>query len=404
MYRLLQMHASHLEEEMVSFAQKLVQTPSTSLNEANAAKMIENKMTQLGYDLVTRDNAGNVVGVILGRSSDVVVVLNSHIDTVSVSDESQWNHKPFEGIIKDGILYGCGAADCKSGIAAQIYAGALLKRSLLPLEGTLVVAATTAEENGLSLGVKTLLSETLPELKLKPTYAILGEPTTLGLYYGHDGWLDLDIRVSGMNPFHVDDAVQDIMNDLYNGKHNTSEIEICEPSFGSSDGNRNATIRVTRRLHEAENVNDVVAQVGRLASLIGQPSGAVAVDVAIAQEEQKLYTGSVKAVRKIADAWSTDPFSKLVDRARHALTAAGCNVVAGKWKLSRLRMGTAGNVFVNEFNIPTIGYGPGNEEQAHAVNESVVVDKIARASYGTAAIVHSCIGVPVFGWSSDDDI
>jgi acetylornithine deacetylase len=64
-------------------------------------------------------------------------------------------------------------------------------------------------------------------------------------------------------------------------------------------------------------------------------------------------------------------------------------------------MATAGGVLTKEYSIPTIGYGPGNEDVIHAPNEFVEVDKISEAVYGTASIVHSLIGVPVFGWTSD---
>jgi len=52
--------------------------------------------------------------------------------------------------------------------------------------------------------------------------------------------------------------------------------------------------------------------------------------------------------------------------------------------------------------VPTLGYGPGREEDAHTINENVEVENLGEAVYGTAAIVHRLIGVPVFGWTSDD--
>jgi acetylornithine deacetylase/succinyl-diaminopimelate desuccinylase-like protein len=64
-------------------------------------------------------------------------------------------------------------------------------------------------------------------------------------------------------------------------------------------------------------------------------------------------------------------------------------------------MGTAGSVLVGEHAIPTVGFGPGHEEQAHREGESVPIAKLVDCSYGTAAIVHSLVGVPVFGWIPD---
>ena len=81
---------------------------------------------------------------------------------------------------------------------------------------------------------------------------------------------------------------------------------------------------------------------------------------------------------------------------------AQLSVRAGKWELSRFGMGTAGSVTTNTFDLPTIGYGPGNERAAHASGEHVSLDSITKAVYGTASIVHGLIGIPVFGWSSGE--
>ena len=56
----------------------------------------------------------------------------------------------------------------------------------------------------------------------------------------------------------------------------------------------------------------------------------------------------------------------------------------------------------SEFHVPTIGYGPGSEDLAHASTNTWRSAKITEAVYGTAAIVHGLIGIPVFGWTSDE--
>lgn len=408
MYTILRNKNEGLKRETIAFARELVHTPSLSLDEAKVADLVEAKMHEAGYDRVFRDEAGNVIGLLLGREAEPTVLLNCHLDTVALP-ETEAADAPVGQV--GGRLYGLGASDCKGGLAAQVFTAALLQRSLLPLRGNLVMAATVAEENGGSLGVRTLMEKTLPKLGLQPNYAILGEPTGMGLYYGHDGWLEMDICVEGSNPFHVDDAANAIFEDF--GSHRSvtpaksadSEAEtmsIRRPRFETVGSFRRATIPVTRRLGLDEDAGQVMSQIKHSAMLVAQPSGAVAVQVAVRQETRKLYNGHKTQARQVTHAWSIDPFHSLMSRARQSLAAAGCEVRPGKWQLGRLGMGTAGSVLVKEFNVPTIGYGPGNEEQAHSVGEYVDTAKITEAVYGTAAMVHGLIGIPVCGWSSDE--
>ncbi len=391
---------------MLRFAQDLVRTPSESLREADLAERIEKEMKYLGYDEVFRDGAGNVIGLMRGRRGDGTVLLNSHMDTVCAEPSSSWEKDPLCGEIEGQILHGLGAADCKCGLAAQIYTGAILKDSLLPLRGNLVVAATVAEENGLSVGVRYLVEKTFPELELTPNYAVLGEPTGLNLYYGHDGWMELDVCIEGANPFHVDDTATTILRDFHSREKSLSEMHDREilsvhgSTFENRQGVHRATIQVSRRLSEHEESESVAGEIQRV--LAAQESGDVAVAVAVRQERQSLYSGKATLVRRVTHAWSTDPFSPIMTRSRHALAAAGCYCTPGKWRLNRLGMGTAGSVLVNEFGIPVVGYGPGTEAMAHAVGECVSVPNVHECAYGTASIVHSLIGVPVCGWTSDE--
>ena len=399
MYEILKNKNEALKRDVIAFTQQLASTPSVTMDEAKAAGLVEAKMREIGYDKVFRDDVGNVVGVMIGREADPTVLLNSHLDTVSSSGTNPVH-------LEDGKLFGTGTADCKGGLAAHVFTGALLRRSLLPLRGNLVVAATVAEENGRSAGVRALMERTLPALGMKPTFAILGEPTGLGLYYGHDGWMEMDVTVEGANPYHVDDAAKAIFSDLGAGENgNTPQLEnvfIHKPRFETVGGFRRATIPVTRRLGFGEDAGHVVSQFKHDAVLVAQTSGSVAVEVAVRKETRRLYNGQATTVHHVTHAWAIDPFHPLMSRARQSLAAAGCEVRPGKWQLGRLGMGTAGSVLVKEFDVPTVGYGPGLEAQAHANGEFVETAKITEAVYGTTAMVHGLIGIPVCGWTSDE--
>lgn len=407
MYRMLREKNEWNRERVVELASQLVSIPSPTLQESAVADVVEQTMRQVGYDKVVRDKAGNVVGILFGPDHGPTVVLNSHMDTVTPEQLDSAPPAHPAGTVADGWLFGCGAADCKGGLAAQILVADLLRRSLLPLKGNLVVAATVAEENGKSVGVRTLLDSTLPGLELSADYAILGEPTGLGLYYGHDGWMKLDIKIEGANPFQVDDAAGEVFRDFSgatrrSGLAHEGGLSISRPSFDDDRGMRRANLQLDRRLNSSESVQDVVRNLHHEVSLLAKSAGAVAVEVGIRKEQRRMYTGQTTIVRQLTSAWTTDPFHPLMERSRQALSAAECSAAPGKWQLGRLGMGTAGGMMVNEFHLPTIGYGPGLEEHAHTSGEKVEVEKLLEAIYGTTVIVHSLVGIPVFGWTADE--
>jgi acetylornithine deacetylase/succinyl-diaminopimelate desuccinylase-like protein len=409
MYTLMKEHANYLGSKAADFASELVRTPSPSLCENNVAKLVERKMNQLGYDKVIVDDFGNVFGIMFGTEGAPVVLLNSHMDTVTSNETSGlWEMPPYSGEISVGKLYGVGSSDCKGGLAAQTYAGYLLKRVLLPLRGTLIVAATVSEENGLSLGIRHLISTTLAEMKIKVDYAILGEPTDLGLFYGHDGWAGFEIGLDSPDPNFLRDAANIVFQNLLNASEvkgipgYTQLMNVDEPKFNAENGD--ACIIFNRRLFPNEDTESLAGKIKEFSLQNIPTKKPVNIDVKVREEVQKLQSGRTIQVRYATSAWETDPFSPLMDRARQALASAGCKNQPGKWRLPQLGMGTAGSILTKEFNIPTIGYGPGKEEVAHSENEYVELDKITEAILGTASIVHSLVGIPVFGWTTDIDI
>lgn len=407
MYDLLKSRSAALRGEAVALARRLVMTSSPSLHEEEAAACVTQAMREAEFDDIRRDEAGNVVGCLRGREAAPTLLLLTHLDTASPGDLSEWKESPFSGRVADGRLHGLGAADCKGGIAAQVCAMQTLKRSLLPLRGNIVVAVTVAEEAGGSAGTRVLMDRTLPALELKPSIAVLGEPTDLSLYYGHDGWTKILVTVQGVDPFHVNDAAHAIHADLQllreqRAAHGGPEIAAAVPAVEDTGGVWRARMDVHRRLAAADNASDVAARVRREAELVAMSAGQGVVDAAVCEEDARLYTGHNTRVARVTPPWRLDPFNPLMLRARQALAAAGLPVRAGCWQVGRPDMGTAGGVLMTEYDVPVIGFGPGEEAQAHAPNESVSVELIAQAVYGTAAIAHALVGVPVCGWSSDE--
>ena len=399
MFDLLRKYNRAYRDEMLDFTQKLIRNPSPSTNEKEVAQLIKIKMEELGYDEVVQDDAGNIIGLLLGKSNTPNLLLNSHMDTLIHGDEKEWKIPPCAGKYKNERIYGVGAADCKSGLAAQIYAGYILKKALLPLEGNLIVAATVAEENGVSLGVQHLIEETLQDMNLEPDYAILGEPTDLGIYYGHDGWAEMNIEIDGDKQERYKKEI------LYDLKQNFSSSNLEDNTFSiKSPSKEDEKIDFVRKIGEDENFGEVQKGIEQQAFDRLMNLEKKEVQLKVKEEKQELYTGLEKEVELMVESWETDPFSKFIDSSRESLSSAGIKVRPDKWVLPQPQMGTAGSNLVNQYEIPTIGFGPGNEMIAHEPNEYVEAEKISKAAYGTAAIIHNLIGVPVCGWASYGEI
>ncbi|MBN2546614.1 MAG: M20/M25/M40 family metallo-hydrolase [Spirochaetes bacterium] len=410
MYELLKSRLDYFKDEIIDFTLELIKAESRSLNENKVADLCENKMKELNYDKVFKDQAGNIIGIIYGRKYLKSVLLNSHMDTVPITGESLWEKDPYKPFIDNDKLYGLGSSDCKAGLAMQIYAAAILKNSLLPLDGNIIVAATVAEENGLSVGIKTLISKTLMDLNLKCDYAILGEPTDANIYYGHDGWAQFDIMIDGRDNPVVNTTANQIYNDFskLNGRFFNKEllngyenITLKNPEMSNSKHYNKAVVSFLQRINVSDDYNEILHKFNDNTNLLKAPSG-VTVQVKVHEEKQKMYNGTNTIIKYIANAWEMNPFNTLVQRAYQALDAVNLKAEIGKWKLKKLGMGTAGNVLFKEYNISTIGYGPGDEKNAHQPNEYVKISNIFDCTYGTILIIHSLIGVPVFGWTVDE--
>ncbi len=108
-----------------------------------------------------------------GRS----LLLNGHIDVVSVEPRGEWTSDPFSAEVRDGLLYGRGSCDMKGGIAAMVFAVEALAANGVELAGDIVVATNTDEESS-GAGGSALLSR-----GLGADAGIVTEPT------GYDVWI-----------------------------------------------------------------------------------------------------------------------------------------------------------------------------------------------------------------------
>ncbi len=175
-------------------ARRLVRTPSVNpvleeggAGEEQAARLVAGWLAGWGYATRTVEVAPgryNVVGR-LGAGRGPVLLLNGHLDTVGVSGMPD----PFSGTVRDGRLYGRGAADMKAGVACILAAAARLAREEVP--GGLIIAMTADEEYA-SIGMEALVAE-----GIGADAAVVCEPTGLAVMPAHKGFLWIDAHLRG---------------------------------------------------------------------------------------------------------------------------------------------------------------------------------------------------------------
>ena len=157
-------------DEVVELTRALIRIPSVhrpgdpDANESRVAAFVEAWLRREGFAVIVQPVAPgrpNVIGWIgektPGRHS---LLLEGHTDVVTEGDPADWTWPPFGAEMVDGRIYGRGAADMKSGLAAAMVAAAAFIRAGITPRGKLVVGALVDEEDGM-IGVRHLVDSAI---------------------------------------------------------------------------------------------------------------------------------------------------------------------------------------------------------------------------------------------------
>ncbi len=155
----------------------LIRCPSVTPEEGGALVLLEKRLSDAGFECVRVDR-GDVSNLFArwGRKGDSKTFgFNGHTDVVPVGDSAAWTVDPFGAEIKDGIMYGRGATDMKSGVAA-FAAAAIDFVSNTPPEGAIILTITGDEEGDAIDGTTALLDYMSTEQE-RMSVCLVGEPT-----------------------------------------------------------------------------------------------------------------------------------------------------------------------------------------------------------------------------------
>ncbi|QND54509.1 M20/M25/M40 family metallo-hydrolase (plasmid) [Phyllobacterium sp. 628] len=143
-------------------------------------------------DVLNYDGRPNVVGVFRGTGGGRSLILNAHIDTVTIEPTGKWTRAPYGAEIEDGIMYGRGTSDMKGGMMAAIMAIIYLQQAGVALKGDVIFHSVVNEEHS---GNGTL---DLVRRGCQADAAIVLEPTNNQILISQPGGLYWQLRISGI--------------------------------------------------------------------------------------------------------------------------------------------------------------------------------------------------------------
>lgn len=368
-------------EDMVQFLRDMIRIPSTSCNEKKVIERIKKEMEKVGFDEIIIDKMGNIIGRI--GSGKTVIAMDAHIDTVDVGDPDLWKVDPFEGDLKDGIIYGRGASDQEGGMASMVYAVKIIKELNLLKDYTLYVTGTVMEEDCDGLCWQYIIEQD----GIKPDFIVITEPTNLNIYRGHRGRMEMIVTTKGMSChgsapergvnaiYRMVPIIQGIeklndklKDDPFLGKGTVAVTQVFFKSPSQCAVPDECTIQLDRRLTVGETMDTAVKEIKSL-------PGAEDAKVEVLTYAQPSYTGLVYPTEKYYPTWVIDSDHVLVKSAIESF-----EVMFDKQpKIDKWTFSTNGIATMGKFGIPTIGFGPGNEIYAHGPKDQMPVYHLVEA-------------------------
>ena len=376
-------------EQIIKFMREICAIPSMTSQIGPVGERIAQEMRALGFDEVRFDKMGNILGRV--GNGPKVIVFDSHIDTVGVGDPASWQWDPFEGKVEDGVLYARGACDEKGSPPGMVY-GMAFARDLGLLDGWTAYYFGNMEEWCDGIAPNTFVEV---DPKVRPDYVVIGEPTRMNVYRGHKGRIELKITATGRSAhaavhYTGDNAVYKMISIINLIRELDRRMRfgmghhpvLGNPSIAITDveartNSINAvpdqfTIYIDRRVTLSEPHDDVINLIKGLIPDYLQNE----IHVEELFYDTPSYTGYVFPLNKYFPAWLLEE--------SHPLVKAGMDSIHDLWDEARplgtWDFSTNGTYWAGKAGIPSIGFGPGDERDAHTPTENVSLQEVVDAT------------------------
>ena len=357
--------------ETLALAKLLISKSSVTPDDKGCQALMIDRLNKIGFTVQVLkfgevDNFWAVRG-----DSGPVFAFAGHTDVVPAGDESLWKTDPFTPIIKDGMLYGRGAADMKGSLASMVVATEkFIEKN--PNHNGMIGFLITSDEEGLAVNGTIKVMEYLKENNQKIDYCLVGEPSSTAVLgdvikNGRRGSLNACLRIKGKqghiaypqladNPIHL---VVPVLNRL------------CDESWDDGNDYFPATSFQISNIHSGTKVTNIIP-------------GEVEVMFNFRYSTETTHEGLKQRVTDILDSYNLDYSIEWEHSGYPFLTPKGELVSACIGAIRKIKSidselltsgGTSDGRFISQMGTQVVELGPVNES-IHQVNESVSVEDL----------------------------
>ena len=364
-----------MESETLSLLKKLMEIPSVTPNDGGCQSILIERLARIGFECETL-KFGEVTNLWARRgASSPLFAFAGHTDVVPTGPLEDWHSDPFKPDIRDGFLFGRGAADMKSGIAAMVTACERFVQQHADHLGSIAFLITSDEE-GPALNGTVKVIETLEARDEKIDWALVGEPSSsekLGdvIKNGRRGSLGASLTIHGVQghvayPQLADNPIHRVMPALN---------ELCSLEWDQGNSHFPATSFQISNINSGTGVDNVIP--GRIEIRFN-------LRYSTELDQQQIIDTTEAVLQKYDLDYSIDwtlsglPF----------LTREGALVEAAKQSIKQItgidaELSTAGGTSDGRFIAPTgaqvLELGPVNAT-IHKINENIRISDLDRLS------------------------
>lgn len=368
------------KKELIDLTTGLVRIPTENPpgNEKNICVFLKPILRKLGFKVsvyISPQKRWSIVAERRWGKEGRTLIFNGHLDVVPAGDPSQWKDPPFKGVVKKGRIYGRGTSDMKSGISSFLHAVSAIDRSPIRLDrGSLVLHLVADEECHSHQGMSFLNEKGL----IRGDAVIVGEPSNLNPVVAQKGaiWLRISTfgkSAHGSRPHLGLNAIEKMVKVIEQLKAISLEMEhplLGKPTvnIGTIHGGTKTNIvpdrcqiEVDRRLLPGEKKDGVIQKVrGALEALRSQDS-LLKYEIEESDYAEPCETDSGEEIVRIG--------LEAIEKVRGERPA-----VKGFAGFTDVRF------YVQQYHIPGLILGPGDNPQAHTRDESVGVEALVQGA------------------------